>query len=100
MWIQFHHMYTLRLQRNILGKECEIWENPRFKKKNTTIQKKGKLIFNEYLVLARYFIYVISLNLHNTAMEWGLTAVPHLQIRQQESKQGGLFTGSHKVCQS
>lgn len=27
------YTYTLRLQRNILGKECEIWGNPRFKKK-------------------------------------------------------------------
>lgn len=27
MWIQFHYIHTLGLQRNILGKKCDTGEN-------------------------------------------------------------------------
>lgn len=98
MWIQFYSIYTLGLQKNILGKECEIGEILTLKKKNTITQNKRKLVFNEYVVLARCFIYIISPIPHKTH---GLgTAIPGLHLRQQEFREDELFTGSYRVCQS
>lgn len=96
MWMQFYSIYTLGLQKNILGKECEIGEILKFKK-NTITQNKGKLVFNEYVVSARCFVYIISPTPHKTS--WNEDCYPsftHKAMRVQK----GCYLQEVTVCQS